>query len=89
MITHLPNAADYPFLWQRVKVCPIYPEFVVVRGDYGLRLNRDAEEDDRGGHIAWEVWHWPSNTAESDWFTVGDAWRAMAELLAPKEDGDA
>lgn len=76
------SSDDFPFGWQRIKACPLYPDFLMVRGDYGLRLNRDADEDDRGGRTAWEVWHWPSNTVESDWFTAADAWREIGELHA-------
>jgi hypothetical protein len=75
----LPRAADFPFGWQRLKACPIYAE-LVIRGDYGYRGNPHADEDDRGGHVAWEVWHWPSNTVESDWFTASDAAAAILQL---------
>jgi len=78
----LPSAADFPFGWQRVKACPYYPTFWLRHGSYGVRLNEHADEDDRGGHTAWEVWHWPSNTVESDWFTFADAVRACRGLYA-------
>jgi hypothetical protein len=76
------KASDYPFLWQRVQVCPHYPAFCLRHGSYGVRLNEHADEDDRGGHMAWEVWHWPSNTVESDWFMLSDAIKACRELYA-------
>lgn len=75
------STAQFPFLWQRVKVCPVYPE-LTVWGDYGFRRNDDADEDERGGHTAWEVWHWPTNSVESDWFTQIDAIRETRRLHA-------
>ena len=77
--TDLRTGADFPFGWQRLKACPLYDE-LTVRGDYGYRMNTQADEDDRGGHVAWEVWHWPSGTVESDWFTASDAASAILEL---------
>jgi hypothetical protein len=73
---------SFPFYWQRVKACPVYPELLAVWGEYGYRRNDDADEDDRGGHVAWEVWHWPSNSVESDWFTQADATREARRLYA-------
>jgi hypothetical protein len=75
---------DFPFMWQRRKVCPIYPEFEAVWGEYGFRRNDAADEDDRGGHVAWEVWHWPTNSVESDWFTYFDAMMGTRRLAAAK-----
>lgn len=42
-------------------------------GSYEVRLNLHADEDDRGGHVAWEVWNWRIGAVESDWFTAPDA----------------
>lgn len=80
----LRTAADFPFWWQRVKVCPIYRELVKWGrwGDYGVYKRENADEDDQGGTTAWEVWHWPSNTTESDWFTYIDAILEARRLYA-------
>lgn len=68
-----------PFYWQRIAACSVYDELHCL-GDYGVRRNPDADEDDRGGHVAWEVWHWPSGTVESDWFNARDAYRECVRL---------
>jgi hypothetical protein len=70
----------YLFRWQRIKACPIYEEFGAVWGEYGYRRNAHADMDDRGGTVAWEVWHWPSNTVEPDWFHAIDAIREARRL---------
>lgn len=70
---------DFQFSWQRLAACSVYGELHVF-GAYGVRLNTEAEEDDRGGHTAWEVWHWPSGTVESDWFTASDAYGECVSL---------
>jgi hypothetical protein len=76
------KTSDFPFFWQRREVCPVYGALHVVWGDYGVYRRDNADEDDRGGTTAWEVWHWPSNTAESDWFTLSDAIREARRLYA-------
>lgn len=48
--------------------------------EYGYRLHLNADEDDRGGTTAWVVWHIPSRTADSDWFTACDAVARVLEL---------
>lgn len=49
-------------------------------GDYEVRLNLEADEDDRGGHLAWEVWNWRTGCVESDWFKASDAYRECLRL---------
>jgi hypothetical protein len=90
-VTDLRNktAADFPFLWQRLKVCPVYGALSVVWGSYGVYRRENADEDDRVGTTAYEVWHWPSDTAESDWFTYSDAIREARRLYAEERWPDA
>lgn len=76
------SAADFPFRWQREEVCPVYAHFHVEWGSYGVLKRVNADEDDRGGTTAWEVWHWPTNSAESDWFTYADAIKEARRLYA-------
>jgi hypothetical protein len=51
-------------------------------GEYEYRYNPHAEQDDRGGTVAWEVWHWPTETVMSDWFTATDAGLEVVALQA-------
>jgi hypothetical protein len=59
---------------------PYYKGHRPAGSEYEVRFNRHAEEDDRGGHVAWEVWHWPTETVESDWFTATDAYNECLRL---------
>lgn len=70
---------DFSVGWHYTEACPVYGELHVL-GEYGVRLNTDADEDDRGGYTAWEVWHWPTNSCESDWFGPADAYRECVRL---------
>lgn len=63
-------------------VCPQF-------GSYEVRLNQDADEDERGGHTAWEVWDWRSETVVSDWFTASDAHNECLRLAELESSLDA
>ena len=54
--------------------------------EYEVRLNTAADVDERGGHVAWEVWHWPTETVDSDWFKASDAYRRVLTLASQDND---
>lgn len=54
-------------------------------GDYEVRLNTRADEDDRGGHVAWEVWQRSTQTVQSDWFKASDAYLECLDLTYPPD----
>ena len=78
-----PARRDWPH-WRYKQLCPVIGELHLL-GEYGVRLNTQADEDDRGGHVAWEVWHWPTNSVESDWFLASDAYHECRRLHEARE----